>query len=85
MISYTQERDIPFFLFYIKDESLSERRINAIEQFSRERGIAFRMIPRGPRESPHWDAEGHVRAADIIMDELTRRKALVAKLNPKPD
>ena len=83
MISYTQERGIPFFLFYIRDETLSPLRFNEIEQFSSERGIPFTMIPTGPLETPHWNAEGHRRAADIIMDELGKNGPLLSKLNPE--
>ncbi len=42
---YTQDKNIPFFIFYIRDPDISHGRFLEIEAFSVEQGIPLRKIP----------------------------------------
>lgn len=78
MHSYTESRGIPFFIFYIKSKGPYEQKFKAIKQHCMDKNMFFRPIPfvydeRIPVDW-HWNSKGHNSVAEIIYDELSKRK-----------
>lgn len=76
--NYTESRGIPLFIFYIKNRGFYGQRFSAIEQHCMNRNIFFKPFPfvydeRIPVDW-HWNSKGHNSVAEIIYDELSKRK-----------
>lgn len=79
--SYTESKGAPLFIFYIKRNDFYGGKFSKIKQYCMDKNIFFKPVPWIRDETllgywGHWDSKGHNSAAEIIYDELSKRKVL---------